>query len=64
MLLTGNALTYLIRYYLFKVSITTSGRGPYNYFFGLNCIEYEQVNVIWLIIIDLGKNIDFYLSLI
>ena len=55
MLFTGNVLTHLIRYYLFKVSKTTSGKGSYNYFFWLNCLEYEQVNVSWLVIIDLEK---------
>ena len=58
MLLTGNVLTHLIRYYLFKASITTSGRGSYKHFFWL-----KQVNASWLAIIDLEKNIDFSLSL-
>ena len=55
MLVTVNVLTHLIKYYLFKVSITTSGRCSYKYFFWLNCLEYEQVNVSWLVIVDLEK---------
>ena len=47
MLLTGNALAHLIMYYLFKVSIKTLS----------NCLGYEQVNTIWLVIIDLEKKI-------
>ena len=64
MLLTDNVLTHLTRYYLFKISITTSGRGSYKYFFWFNCLEYEQLTVSWLLVIDLEKNIDFCLSLI
>ena len=55
MLLTGNVLTHLIRYYLLKVSGTTSGWGSKKYFFWLNCLEYEQVNTSWLVITDLEK---------
>ena len=57
MLLTGNALAHLTMYYLFKVSIKTSSKGSYKYFFWLNCLGYEQVNTIWLVIIDLAKKI-------
>ena len=41
MLLTGKVFLHLVRYYLFKISIKSSGR----------CLEYEQVNVSWLVII-------------
>ena len=64
MLLTDNVLTHLTRYYLFKISITTSGRGSYKYFFWFNFLEYEQLTVSWLLVIDLEKYIDFCLSLI
>ena len=59
MLLTGNVLTHLIRCYLFKVSITTSDRGSYKYFFWLNCFEYVQVNVGWIVTFDLEKRLIF-----
>ena len=57
MLLTGNVLAYLIKYYLFESSITTSGKGSYKHFFRLSCLEYEQLNVSWLVIIDLEKTL-------
>ena len=49
LILTGKILGLL------KVSRPTSGRGSYKYFFWLNCLEHEQVNVSWLVIIDLNK---------
>ena len=55
-LLTSNVLTHLIRYYLFKVSKTTSDRGSYKYFFWHKCLEYEQVNVSLIMIIDLEND--------
>ena len=42
--LIDNVLTHLIEYYLFKISITTSDRDPYKYFFWLNCLEHENMN--------------------
>ena len=55
---TGNVLTLLIKYYLFKVSIKASSRGSKKIFFWFNCLEYEQVNASWFVIIDL-ENILF-----
>ena len=55
MLLTVNVLAHLIRCYLLKVSIAALSRGSYKQFFWLNFLEYEQVNVSWIVIIDLEK---------
>ena len=55
MLLAGNVLTHLIRYYLFNISITTSGRDSCIFFFCLNCLDYEKVNVTSLVVIDSEK---------
>ena len=42
MLLTDNVLTHLVRYYLFKVKIRTSGRGSYKYFSDLTAYNMKK----------------------
>ena len=55
MLLTVNVLAHLIRCYLLKAIIAALSKGSYKQFFWLNSLEYEQVNVSWIVIIDLEK---------